>query len=505
MIAMAKEIPNTGGLLGWIMGDNDMETFASQMKAFGEAIVEFSETVDGNVSSEAVTAAANAGLVMAEIQKSIPEEKWFDGKMSLDEFGKKIKSFGKSIAGYADEVSEIDVTTLEASVSAASLITTIAKKAAEIDPDEVGNLADAIDEISSIDYESLSAIGDIDLTSVSSTLTSLKALCSDISGVDSTVVSTFVDAINELGDIDISGITGNGAEVANGFITGFADALSSGTQKIRIMFNLLFISITTAVSSKKQIFNTMGIHLINSLISGMTKMGVRVPATMSRILSSTVSTFHSYYPRFYSAGAYLVEGFANGISANTYKAAARASAMASAAERAAKAQLKEHSPSKVFYDIGDNAGLGFVNALYDYASIAYKAGSGMAEYAQKGLSGAIARIGDLVNSGMDAQPTIAPVLDLSNVENGVGAINGLFANGPSIGLMTNLDAISYGRARAVQNGANDDVVSAIEKLSGMMGTGGDTYQINGITYSSGTEVADAIQTLVRAAIIEGRK
>ena len=34
---------------------------------------------------------------------------------------------------------------------------------------------------------------------------------------------------------------------------------------------------------------------------------------------------------------------------------------------------------------------------------------------------------------------------------------------------------------------------------------GDTYQINGITYDSGSEVSEAIQTLIRASIIEGRR
>lgn len=68
---------------------------------------------------------------------------------------------------------------------------------------------------------------------------------------------------------------------------------------------------------------------------------------------------------FSLAGAYLVDGFVNGISANTYKAAAQAKAMASAAVVAAKKELDEHSPSKVFYGIGDFAGKGFINALAD--------------------------------------------------------------------------------------------------------------------------------------------
>ena len=99
-----------------------------------------------------------------------------------------------------------------------------------------------------------------------------------------------------------------------------------------------------------------------------------------------------YYSQFYSAGSYLVDGFANGISENAYKAAAKARAMASAAADAAKKELDEHSPSKVGYRIGDFFGVAFVNAIGAYVSKAYTAGSGMAEAAKTGLSNAVSKI-----------------------------------------------------------------------------------------------------------------
>ena len=56
-----------------------------------------------------------------------------------------------------------------------------------------------------------------------------------------------------------------------------------------------------------------------------------------------------------------------------------------------------------------------------------------------------------------------------------------------------------------QNGVNDDVVYAINKLRKDLGNvGNTTYSINGITYDDGSNISDAIQTLVRAAIVERR-
>ena len=75
---------------------------------------------------------------------------------------------------------------------------------------------------------------------------------------------------------------------------------------------------------------------------------------------------------------------------------------------------------------------------------------------------------------------------------------------PSIGVMSNIGAISSMMNRN-QNRGNDDVVSAIDALSKRLGnTSGDTYNINGVTYDDGSNITDAVKTIVRAARIERR-
>ena len=83
-------------------------------------------------------------------------------------------------------------------------------------------------------------------------------------------------------------------------------------------------------------------------------------------------------------------------------------------------------------------------------------------------------------------------------------MSSLLNNGPSIGVAANLRAIDYGMNSRNQNGVNDDVVSAIDKLRKDMSNNGDTYNINGITYDDGTNVSEAVKTLIRATTIERR-
>ena len=179
--------------------------------------------------------------------------------------------------------------------------------------------------------------------------------------------------------------------------------------------------------------------------------------------------------------------------------------MALAAKKAAEEALDINSPSKVFYGIGDYSGQGFVNALNDYGSKSYDAGSEMANSARNGLSDAISKVNDYLNSDMDTQPTIRPVLDLSDVKSGAGTINGLFSKNQSIGVLSNVGTISSMMNQRNQNGANSDVVSAINKLRKDLGNvGNNSYVINGITYDDGSNVSNAVQALVRAARIERR-
>ena len=126
----------------------------------------------------------------------------------------------------------------------------------------------------------------------------------------------------------------------------------------------------------------------------------------------------------------------------------------------------------------------------------------MGEQAKIGLTKAISTINNILNNDNMSEPTIKPVLDLSSVEMGANRVNDLFND---INIGTNLNAISVGMIKAGQNGTNDDVVSAINKLgNAISGYSGDTYNINGVNYNDDTAVSDAVRTLIRAANIERR-
>lgn len=302
----------------------------------------------------------------------------------------------------------------------------------------------------------------------------------------------------------ISGVAGRAASfgpigvqmadsLANGFRTGGGGITSAA--------NEIMASTITIISSKGSKYTSEGITLITKLASGISGSAGKVKAAVNNVVSSATSGLRNYYSDFYSAGSYVAQGFANGISAGTYAAAAKASAMAKAAADAAKKQLDEHSPSKVFYKIGDFAGQGFINALDDSINSSYRSGREMAKASINGLSRALGGINE-VTDDIDANPVIRPVVDLSDVQLGASLISSLLNDSNTVGIKAKQIGNIVNRR---QNGVNNDIVSAIKDLKkAVNNVGGTTYNVNGITYDDGSNVSNAVQTLIRAARVERR-
>ena len=74
-----------------------------------------------------------------------------------------------------------------------------------------------------------------------------------------------------------------------------------------------------------------------------------------------------------------------------------------------------------------------------------------------------------------------------------------------IGVTADINAIRSSMNNNSQNGINDDVVYAINKLRGDLNKfDRPSYTINGVTYDDGSNITSAVESLVRAAKIERR-
>ena len=349
----------------------------------------------------------------------------------------------------------------------------------------------------------INSIEDIDLVKIS-TVSNAASLAStallQLSGFDYDTVDTaaFGTKLENLSTAI------NNFDIANSDIT---PAIAQTNALATMLGGLAAIDFSGASSFQtalEDLGNTGVDEFVKAFDDGANK-AKKAAEDMAENAAASVENSQSIVTRFKAAGKNLVLGFAQGISDYTWIAEAKARTMASKAAEAAEKELDEHSPSKVGVRIGRYFTMGVANGIMDFSDKVGNSSVSVARTAIDGTKNVIARIADSINTDIDTQPTIRPVLDLSNVKNGAGSINGMFDMNPSIRTMSNVGVISK-MMNSSQNGTNDDVVSAIENLGRKMTKStGDVYNVNGITYDDGSNISDAVKTLVRAAKMERRR
>lgn len=308
----------------------------------------------------------------------------------------------------------------------------------------------------------------------------------------------------DIGSIDVNSVKSKfgsaGSEGGSSFIASFIAALNA--TKISSAMR----SVITTISEFKPRMSSAGKDLAKKLCDGLKAQKNSIKNSAKSLASAASSAIRTDEQRnqFKSAGKYLGDGLVEGIKSkygDVYDAAYALGRKAVKGERDGQAS---RSPSKLTIKAGKWLGEGLIIGMRKMSDQVYNSSYGLGDSATSGISSAISKVADFVNSDIDAQPTIRPVLDLSDVKSGIGTIGGMFG-GQTLSVNTRSVGSIAASMNRRQNGANDDVISAINGLGRRISeSSGNSYTINGISYDDNGNVADAIRTLVRAARIEGR-
>lgn len=495
LVELADTVPNTGGVVAFFTGNNDVNTFGENLVPFGEAMKAYSEAIMG-MDSAAVTNSATAGKALVELANTIPNTgglvSWFTGDNDLGSFGDSLVQFGSGIKSYSDSISGIDTGIMSSVITQVNRLVEMAKGMAELDTSGMSGFSTALTQLGNNGIDSFinaftDASGRVTSAATSMLTTFINAANAQKSNMTSTFTTMMQAVLTTLTNYQtqfntagstlmtkfITGIKsqdGNTKTAITNIISGCVTAINNkqiqfNTAGSNLMIKLIagikskdyetrnaFVNILssclTAIANKYPEFQNAGMQCMIKFIAGIKEKAEEVKTAFTGNLNASVTAIRDYHEQFKQAGAYLVEGFADGISENTYRAEAKARAMARAAAEAAEDELDEHSPSRVGYHIGDFFGLGFVNAIGTYAVKAYNASADMAKSAKTGLGNAIAKVKDMIDNGVDTQPTIRPILDLSDVEEKSHRLNTLFSRSQALTVST---GIAASRGQDLQN------------------------------------------------------
>ena len=233
-------------------------------------------------------------------------------------------------------------------------------------------------------------------------------------------------------------------------------------------------------------------------------MSTDTATEFSKLVSDSVKTLGDQ-EKWSEAGANTIEGVIKGINDNESLLKKAIETLGGSVLTTFNNALGIHSPSREFAKSGMFIVQGIRSGIISNANDVYNSISDVGSNSVRSFTNVLSKLSDVINSDMDVQPVISPVIDLSDAKAGIRSMNDMFGDSISLGSSGNLGTVSSMMNARIQNGFNNDVISAIDKVRDRMDNiKGTTYNIDGITYDEGSDVAEAIKTLVRAAKIERR-
>lgn len=420
---MAAALPNSGGVVGWFSGENDMTTFGTQLVAFGSALKLYSISVTGIVL-EPIMASVEAGKALAEMADIIPNlggvVGWFTGDNDLATFGTQIVSFGSALKLYSLMVTGIMIEPIMQSVEAGKALAGL--------NEAIPNLGGMVTWFT----------GDNDFATFGTQIVafgaSLVAYSTAVTGLNIPAIMMSVMAANQLAKLaealpsdggfwslfkddkinfedfgkEIkklgSGLQGYSEKVSKLNASAVSSSIASAKKLVTLIKTMdgldadgvatfseaigklgkasvdKFVKAFTSSTSK---INNIGSKLIKAVADGAKS----ATGNLTNVVNSTANTmtkaFSSKQNSFKSIGSKLILAFTSGINS---KKESIYNAMKAVADRGVKGARDKYQN---FYNAGSYAVSGFVKGINDNKYKAINAGTALGKAAYKAAKAAI--------------------------------------------------------------------------------------------------------------------
>lgn len=450
---LASTLPKEGGLAQAIFGEStDLAEFGSQLVAFGLGLKLYSLMVAG-LDVASIQNSVAAGQALADLSNSLGDKDsvfgWLAGgnKQDLSGFSEQLTTFGQALVDYSNKLTGVDLGLITNSNNRLNTIVQMMKNAVDLDTSGVENLKKIteIGQALSDYYWKISAVDQGLMGNSITNLNSLKSFMSGLVGFDTSGVTSFTTAAQQLGQISLDGLVAvfqnaSLADAGTNLMGTLATGIQNGQSAPNGAIMMIVDNMKTTISQKDIDFQSTGSNSITAYANGISQSTSTVNNAVSAIVNAAVNGLGNHYQTFYDTGANLARGFANGIRDSAYLSRIEAQAMANAAATAAQQALDEHSPSRVMARIGEFAGQGFANGFSSFVGVVKTIGTNVGRSAIDGIRTAVASINTLDDSDLEIRPRIVPVIDTNAMSNGMRILNQGFKT--SSATIAQIDGIS---------------------------------------------------------------
>lgn len=517
------------GLKQAFTGVKDLGEFGTQISTYFEQLKIASQSLKGEngyvtIDKAAIDNAIGAGERLADLQKYLPEDKWFDGKMDLEEFGTKITPFGDSLSAFSTSLKDIDADKISVGITCANRLATLAKRLVELDMSGISNfkaikgIGTAIkkfyEEVSSVSpdildssvssalklknlvsgllyidpsgienfkvdgigeaiksyYDKVSSIDTTLLYSSITNVTRLRDFVTSLIGFDGGGVASFVEALDTLGTADLQSVIAafsSGAEEMFSIGQNFINNFLTGIQQSQVLLTSMFVTtislIFSTIRNTGTSFVAAGRYVMTRFANGMRTQVQHVTTAATSSLSNAVRSIRLYYSNFKDAGKYLGQGLIDGMNAKQQEAYNAGHALGKISARGVKDGAQEQSPSKLTTQYGEYLGEGLVIGMGNTLGAVYKQGKELGKGAATSVYNALNGAADAAN--VDYTPSIRPVVDLTSFRQNTGnlQIGADISSRLLSGPVNSLQQI-VANAQSDITASNNEVIKAINGL-----------------------------------------
>lgn len=265
-----------------------------------------------------------------------------------------------------------------------------------------------------------------------------------------------------------------GMEIIAGVLKGIADHIGEVlTQGANIIINFIKGISDNYLRVVNAAFDTV-IKFINGLATAIRTKGPQLKAACTNLIKAIIGFLNPMTGQFKPLGVNIIKGLIKGMLSMVKEAGRTAANAAKTIVEAAAAALGIDSPSKVFAKLGKQTGEGMIVGI---KGIARKVASTAADMA-KGTAGAMADgikgVSNVLNTDIDLQPTIRPVVDMTDVQNGINSefskkhaidVSAATIKAGKVSNSTGVKPTSVGVASSVTDNTNNAKISIVNHYS----------------------------------------
>lgn len=260
----------------------------------------------------------------------------------------------------------------------------------------------------------------------------------------------------------VAGFFAKGKEIIDKIVGGIGEKFNDIKDAVGNAIGAAVVGCAIAIAK----FFEKGKELVGKIAEGVKKAWDTLTSGVSDAIENALAIGKDLWDKIVKVGERIIEGIKEGIKKAAKFLTGGNSPITEAVNgliKTAENKLGIASPSKVFAEIGEYTMMGLSEGLQRQTPNVLKTMEEDGDSMIDTMSDVVSRIYDSFDENVDYEPTITPVLDLSNVESGAGLIDNMLTNDRSVQLATDAD---YGVNQHIRD--NNVRLSNIDDLKNLV-------------------------------------